>query len=266
MYALIDLGHYQPFKATAYTAICAFDMATFYEKFDYSVYEQNGKIKFQECLTVTDAFNNGKMILAKKREQEILKNIQNYVSRTKDLVQVKNAFATLADSVFIQYQFAFQNDDIIDVIKASTGEWKKCIFPYDINGIKKIFSELTRETQDYLLLNKDTLDNRSLDKNSEWHEFGRSQALNDVSKYKIAVNTTIKDINSIKLNEVKSGQGIYSGLYILTDVPYDKIANAVRQQDFIDYIATIGKCKSGGYYTFSSNELKQYLIYKLESN
>jgi len=261
---LIDLGHYQPFKATAYTVICVFDASQNSDCFDYSVYNK-GLIEFKETLLIKDAFNNGKMILAKKREQEILKEIQNYIPHNKNVVQVKNAFATLADPIFIKNNFEFDSKNIISILKASTGEWKKCIFPYDDTGKIVKFNNFEKELQNYLLMHKQNLLKRSLDKKTEWYAFGRSQAINDVTLNKIAINTTIKDIKTIKLNEVGQGQGVYSGLYILTGIPFQKISNIIKHQDFIDYIATIGKCKSGGYYTFSSSDLKQYLYYELET-
>jgi adenine-specific DNA-methyltransferase len=264
LYAIYDLGHYQPFQATAYTTVCAFDLSKKFEYFAYSTYDKSGKVRFQENLKLEEAFNNGKMILAKEREQGILKTIQNYIPANKDLIQVKNAFATLGDGIFIKDDFKWTDKYIIDILKASTGEWKKCIFPYSANGKKISFNELEPKTREYLLSQRERLRERSLDKKTEWYEFGRSQALNDINKYKIAVNTTIKDINSIKINEVMPGCGIYSGLYILTDIPIDRIKSTLLHQDFIDCIATIGKCKSGGYYTFSSSDLKQYLLYKLE--
>jgi hypothetical protein len=33
--------------------------------------------------------------------------------------------------------------------------------------------------------------------------------------------------------------------------------------DFLDYVSVLGKYKNGGYYTFSSSDVKKYLIYKL---
>lgn len=259
LFAVIDLGHYQPFSATAYTTICAFDMAKQSDILAYSKYDNDGKINFVENLIIKDAFNNGKMILARKAEQDFLKSIQNYVPRNPNKVQVKNAFATLADDVFIQKDFSFNAPEIIDCLKASTGEWKKCIFPYVANG----FDNLANDTQKYLERHKEKLVNRSLDRKTDWYLFGRSQAINDTMSPKIAINTTIKDARNIKINFVDKGQGVYSGLYILTDEPLQRIETIIKNGDFINYIKTIGKCKSGGYYTFSSGDLKQYLLYKM---
>ena len=65
--------------------------------------------------------------------------------------------------------------------------------------------------------------------------FGRSQGLRDVSKEKYAINTIIKDIESIKLNFVPKGQGVFSGLYIITSVGYEFIKQQLLSENFIDY-------------------------------
>lgn len=262
--SLTDLGHYQPFAATTYTTICMFDKSKKNNSFIYSIYNKDGSISFQEKFAINEVFNNGKMILARKREQKILREMQNYIPKNKDAVQVKNAFATLADNIFIQKQFSFESKYTIDIYKASTGEWKKCIFPYDQNGNQVSFDCFENELQQYFIENEPALKNRSLDKNTSWFAFGRSQGIRDIQRKKIAINTTIKNTESIKLKELNANQGVYSGLYVLTEYSFDEVEQAVKHQDFIDYIATIGKCKSGGYFTFSSNDLKKYLIYKLE--
>ena len=96
-----------------------------------------------------------------------------------------------------------------------------------------------------------------------WYLYGRTQALKDVNVNKIAINTTIKNTDSIKLNWVPAGCGVYSGLYILTDISYDMISSIIISDDFIKYIASLKKYKSGGYYTFNSKDLETFLNYKI---
>ena len=93
--------------------------------------------------------------------------------------------------------------------------------------------------------------------------FGRTQALKDVSKPKYAINTIVKDLSSIKLEFVSQGCGVYSGLYILTKIDFETIKELVCSENFIEYIKLLKNYKSGGYYTFSSKDLEQYLNYKL---
>ena len=265
LYALVDLGHYQPFKATTYTTICSFDFAKIFDSFNFYKYNEEGKIVFEENLNLNNVFNHGKMILAKKIDQEYLTEIQNFKPSKPNDVIVKNGFATLCDKVFINKGFDFK-EDIIDVIKASTGEWKKIIYPYDKEGKIIQFKDLSLEVRNFLEKNKRILEKRSIEKNNHWYAYGRSQAIKDVYKNKFSINTTIKDIKSIKLNEVKSGQGVYSGLYILTTLSKQKLSEILFNDNFVKYIKIIGKCKSGGYYTFSSSDLRQYILYNKEKN
>ena len=50
----------------------------------------------------------------------------------------------------------------------------------------------------------------------------------------------------------------------MTDVPEKRLREVILCDDFIQYVSLLKKYKSGGYYTFNSRELKQYLNYKLQ--
>ena len=43
----------------------------------------------------------------------------------------------------------------------------------------------------------------------------------------------------------------------------DKIKDLLISQDFETYVSLLGKYKSGGYYTFSTKDIKVFLNYKL---
>ena len=77
--------------------------------------------------------------------------------------------------------------------------------------------------------------------NPYWYLYGRTQALKDVATNKLSINTTIKDVKSLKINRVPAGTGLYSGLYILTDFDFDIIENLLRSDKFINYIASLKK-------------------------
>ena len=82
-------------------------------------------------------------------------------------MEVKNAFATLADDIFITDKFPFCSSDIIKVVKSSTGEIKECIFPYRYDEktkryVLKGFAELGKNTRDYLLTFQSQLKARSI--------------------------------------------------------------------------------------------------------
>jgi len=56
---------------------------------------------------------------------------------------------------------------------------------------------------------------RSIERNGSWFLFGRSQGIQDVFRNKVAINSLITDIKSIKLNEVQAAKRVYSELYIV---------------------------------------------------
>ncbi len=261
---LIDLEHFQPFDASTYTMISLFDKnGTENRKcFAYWRYITDSQIDFVENLDYHDAFIDGKIYLARK---DVLQNLRDIATNylTESNITVKNGIATLADNIFIR-TFPFEKN-VIDVIKSSTGEWKKCIFPYNPDGTPLTESSIKENAKlwDYLSFNRVALENRSIEKKSKWFLFGRSQSLKDICKNKIAINQLIKDKRSIKLNFVPAGCGVYGGLYILTDKSIAEIKSILVSDEFIDYVKALKNYKSGGYYTFSSSDLAKFLNYYL---
>ena len=71
-------------------------------------------------------------------EQQLLAESKKiFANKHKEYLEVKNAFATLADKIFIADKFPFISSDIIKIVKNSTGEKKECIFPYYYSDEKK---------------------------------------------------------------------------------------------------------------------------------
>lgn len=262
--SFVDLGHFQPFNATVYTAIVTLTRGNTERIFSYKVYEAPSKIKFIEHLVYDDVFFDDALYLG---PSSIIHNFRKIkTSKIPHHVYVKNGFATLADAIFIADEFPFEKYTI-PVIKASTGKWRKGFFPYDINGKPipqdKLFSD--KKIAAYLEKHKEfLLKGKSKSEHTDWYLYGRTQALKDVYRDKYAINTVIKDISSIKLNHVKTGEGVYSGLYILTDINETTLKKILFSDSFIRYITMLKKYKSGGYYTFSSKDLEQYLNYELD--
>ena len=67
---------------------------------------------------------------------------------------------------------------------------------------------------------------------------------------------------ALKINPVAPGCGLYSGLYLLGS-DYAQVRRLLETDDFLDYVALLRNYKSGGYYTFSSKALEQYINYQL---
>lgn len=260
---VIDLEHFQPFEATTYTFISRFSKSKKNSHIEYYTFDgEKLKAKFQEKLSYSDIQIGNNFYFSKKTHLSLLNNIKTTYGYP--YVSVKNGFATLADKVFIG-DFDF-TEGTIDILKASTGKWSKCIYPYDKKGKPLPLKDFMNNTEAYnhLLSHQDKLSkSRDIEDDKFWYLFGRTQALKDVSKVKYAINTLVKDINSVKLECVPQGAGIYSGLYILTDIEFETIKQLVYSEDFINYVKLLKNYKSGGYYTFASKDLEQYLNYKL---
>ncbi|MBO4602020.1 MAG: N-6 DNA methylase [Salinivirgaceae bacterium] len=260
---VIDLEHFQAFEATTYTLISRFSKSKKNNTIEYYTFNEHTTDKqFQDELSYTDITIGNNFYFSKKESLALLKNIKT--THSYKYVSVKNGFATLADKIFIgEFDFA---EGTIDILKASNGKWSKCVYPYDKNGKPLALNEFANNKQafDYLSSHKVELSkDRDIEDDQYWYLFGRTQAIKDVCKTKYAINIIVRDVTSIKLEVVKPGQGIYSGLYILTDIEFETIEQLIHSEDFINYIKLLKNYKSGGYYTFASKDLEQYLNYKL---
>lgn len=260
---VIDLEHFQAFEATTYTLISRFVKSKKTNIIEYYTFNEETKDKhFEDELSYSDITIGNNFYFSKKERLTLLKNIKT--THAYKYVSVKNGFATLADKIFIG-EFDF-TDGTIDILKASNGKWSKVVYPYDKNGKPLPLNEFANNKQafEYLMSHKGELaKDRDIEDDQYWYLFGRTQAIKDVCKTKYAINTILRDVTSIKLEVVKPGQGIYSGLYILTDIEFETIRQLIHSEDFINYIKLLKNYKSGGYYTFASKDLEQYLNYKL---
>jgi adenine-specific DNA-methyltransferase len=265
--SLTDLGHFQAFEnATTYTLISLFSNNRSDNHFDYYVFDgETHHRKFIDNLSLDDSYIDTYFYLSDTPHLKTLKEIKTKVS--KRYVEVKNGFATLADKVFIGKDIP-DSRFTIRVLKASTGKWYKCLYPYDEKGKliprEKIFSDPV--VANHFESHKDAL-LKGKPEYPTYYEFGRTQALLDVWRNKIAINTIIRTEKDLKIEAVKAGEGLYSGLYILVnkeeDIPFDEIRNILVTSDFANYIRLLKKYKSGGYYTYNTKDVQQYLNYCL---
>ena len=130
--SICDLKHFQPFNATTYTCIATLSYKD-NNKIKYYLYDgENHKPSYLTDLTYKDINIEGSFYFADKEE---LKTLSKIITSTPDKgeVEVKNGFATLADDIFIANKIPFKCKWTISCYKASTAQWKECIFPYQ-NG------------------------------------------------------------------------------------------------------------------------------------
>ena len=261
---ICDLKHFQAFSTTTYTAIAVLKKDKKDRKISYYCFnEKNKKPCFFETLGIDDCYIFNNFYFSKKEELKKLADI--YKNCRKTDIKVKNGYATLCDDVFIN-DFTFPSNFIIPVVKASKGIKKKAFFPYNDSGRLEEEKEIKKDKKmySYIKENKEKLLKRSNEKSGSWYAYGRSQAIKDTYKNKVSINSIIRDETDLKFTDAPSGTGVYGGLYIVSGtIPFEKIKETLKRKEFANYICLLGKYKSGGYYTFSSKDLKVYLDYML---
>jgi adenine-specific DNA-methyltransferase len=229
---------------------------------DYYGYDEKKRAPYAVSrLDYEDFAMGGAFVFGQKGALAELRRMMSYAGAAPACA-VKNGFATLCDDFFIgDWPFG---DYTIPIVKASTGRRAKCLFPYDGAGKLVPYEKLAENAaiRRHYDAYRDRLKGRSLERNGSWHGFGRAQGISDVQKKKYAINALIRDVPDIKLCQCEPGTGVYSGLYILTGFGLDELRSVLFTDDFVGYVATLGKYKSGGYYTYSSKDLARYLNYK----
>ncbi len=266
---IVDLRHFQAFEATTYTAITILKKKKNSSCVDYYRFDEKNLFPYYvDSLKNSEYYIANNFYFSDKKSLILLKKIFNNLGRSD--IAVKNGYATLCDTVFIN-EFPFDSPYILPVVKASTGATKKIFYPYDKKSNLLKEEELRKDEKLYLYLlsHKEQLLNRSSEQSGDtyWYAFGRSQAINDTYKNKLAINALLRGVNDWKMLAAPAGTGVYSGLYILSDtISISDIKKTLRTEEFLSYIALLGKYKSGGYYTFSSKDVKAYLDYKFAYN
>lgn len=261
--SLIDLGHYQPFEGiTTYTIISVFDKQTYKDSFDFYTFNAViGKRSYETHISYSDCVIDGKFYLADEATLTLLRRIKS--GNFKSKVTVKNGFATLADKCFIGDNIP-DSTITIPVIKGSTARWTKALFPYDKKG-KPLTSE--QVFAEHVVAEHFKREKKALLKGRKeyegWWLYGRTQALGDVWKRKFSINSLIRNSADLKIVELPKGTGIYSGLYIIGDIKEETLRSILQTEDFVSYVRSLRKYKSGGYYTFNSKDIEQFINYKL---
>ncbi len=204
-----------------------------------------------------------------------LQDLAKKPNSINDKALVHNGLATLGDKYFILDRKSDKKAEpefMRRAVKASTyrGEAIDTIilFPYKKEGNKTVgltTSEFNATTGLKKLLTpfRKELSSRSLDKNTLWFHYGRSQAIQDISKRKLVISPIVApNIDHITTYIVPAGTAVYSGLFITeksgSGMKLDDIKAILDSPNFYKYIMAKGKDMSGGYKTLSAGLLKSY--------
>lgn len=260
---IVDLQHFQAFPSTTYTAITILENNRQVDEVDYYRFDEKNLIPYYvESLTSSEYCIADDFCFATKDELKILEKVR--CNTEKSDISVKNGYATLCDPVFIN-DFNFESKYIIPVVKASKGITRKIFFPYDDNGVLVEETEIKKDEAlyEYLTSNKEKLMKRDNEKAENWYAFGRSQAISDTFCDKIAINSLLRSEEDFKFTKAPCKTGVYGGLYITSKtISFERIMEELKTKEFMSFISLLGKYKSGGYYTFSSKDVKRFLDYK----
>jgi adenine-specific DNA-methyltransferase len=213
-------------------------------------------------------------------KDDVIRHIIDYEIKDYDKrFIVKNGLATLKDKLFVinpndkdtnvDIYVELYCNEIIDCVKASKGEFKYIIYPYDDSGKPLSYDNLCLYVRNLLERRAERLDIDMTQEN--WYLYGRTQAIKDVNKYRVSCNNLIRDKNDVILRELPANTAVYSGFYIIRNgmlqnrkemkLLYHQVEDALKTNLFANYVKSIGKSKNGGYYTFSTEDLEQFLNY-----
>ncbi len=261
--SVVDFGHHQAFDATTYSLIARIDGHSQGPEVAYHEYDpRQAAAVYQYNVRFAEAHMPSGIFFGQSAELADFRRIVSSESDGQPAVVVRNGFATLADGVFIG-DFAFA-DGIIPVVKASTGQVRQCVFPYQPDGTPLTESEFERTAplaMAHLRQHRTALTERSLDARTAWHQFGRSQALRDVGQAKFAINSLLQTTDQIRIVAAPPAHGVYGGLYFRGGPGPQEVRRVLATQEFMSYIKMLRKYKSGGYYTFSAEDLSRFLTH-----
>lgn len=265
--SFVDFEHHQVFKGvTTYSLITMIDKSSDGGCVDIFKYNKDNDVfVLYENTSIKTININNTFFLEKKNDIDVIRDAVEY--HGEKYVSVKNGFATLCDEVFYGVEF---EDMSIDVVKSTTGKKTRCLFPYTQSG-KELDYDVVMSNQrikDYYLQNKDKLTKGHTPTDNRWIYFGRTQGLNDVCKEKYTLNMIVKSEKDFKINKVECGEGVYGGLYIVPEKNgeeyFGHVFDILNNKKVMTYIKSLKKYKSGGYYTFGSNEIEKYINYYID--
>ena len=150
----------------------------------------------------------------------------------------------------------------------SRGIRELIIFPYEYSNGKlvrfqtKAIYEKYPGAMNYLEKFREKLNLRNSDQSSQWFEYGRSQALDNLNQRKLLMSFIVT--NKVNVYEIDENTIPYSGIYIIPKSNLDlSIAKDILEsEEFFDYIKKIGIHVSGTSLRITANDIKNFDISK----
>lgn len=205
---------------------------------------------------------------------EFTKYNNNGKVRFGDHYRVANCVATLANKIFVHnvnkegtIDIDMEGELLRDAASPKAKKFKqlqKIIFPYTfINNELVRYSEEEMEKKfpkamTFLKSKKKELENRDLDNNAAWYEYGRSQALKHINQKKLLLSSIITGF--VKVYELNHDVIPYSGIYIepLQNSSLERAKEILQSKRFYKYLLSKGVKVNGQSIRISSKDIAEY--------
>ncbi len=262
---------------STYTAVTVLQKS----KSEHIEYKEKRGAKIKTVNKIKYSQVKEKFDFASENETLFLSKLENKSEKIEDYFTVQYGFATLRDKIFISdvkeinekevlfNGFVLEKAILKKIVKGSKfkgSNYEYIIFPYKTeNKSLRPYSEeelknLFPKAYEYLLLNKDELLKRDIEKNRQWFEFGRSQGLKNCMKEKLVLSTLMKE--KLSIYRLPKDIFVYSGLFITKkeDSPYalEYVQKLLMSEDFKNYIFIRGKDFANGYKGITSKLIKEF--------
>lgn len=238
-----------------------------YEKICESKYIKYKNITQNSELTINRNKLQGKWMFS---DDEL--NNDNQI-RFGDYYNASITIATLCNEAFVLTEeqiekYGLESEIIKPAVSPRSFRFNReeyIIFPYFyINGeLKHIsvdeFSKRFPAVEMYLQNYKDKLSARDNDKNINWFEYGRSQALAHLNKCKLLLSTVIT--NTVEIYKLDSDTIPYSGIYITPLRDGYTLAYAeeiLKSEEFLEYVKKVGIPVSGSSIRITCKDINNY--------
>lgn len=207
----------------------------------------------------------------------IFKDVNNFnnvneLVRFGDFFKAAITIVTQRNKVFVvnlqtKLKFCLENELLKRAISPRNKNYKNkeyIIFPYKFNKdyIEKFKEEEFREkypnAYKYLKENREELSKRNADKNAQWFEYGRSQAIHNMNQKKVLISTVVT--NEVKAYMLGVEEIPYSGIYIIKTGNYDlNVAkNILESESFFNYVQQIGTPASGNSLRITADDINNF--------
>lgn len=193
--------------------------------------------------------------------------------RFGDVFNASVTIATLCNEAFIVSKDTIISEGIEKKIIRNTtspkfkkyGKSFKIIFPYYYKKNKlvrydpEVFCAMFPNATAYLQQYRNKLDKSCKDKNAQWFEYGRSQALAHLNQEKLLISTIIT--NDVSVYRLSKRTIPYSGIYITSKDAGFSLSDAeeiLRSEAFFNYISKIGTNINGSSIRISCVDINEY--------